>query len=266
MFDMRWNEESGTFDTFGGFENFHSAFGYMSELVEITSEESFTDEGRKVNDPATRAYLPRYDLETGASLYGETPMVFRTPPLTNMTAAELEAVFMGRDPEQRANFYNNQNALIEVIEDALSVDNMTNLHTLMFERQFADGEIDRDVINERGVEQEVQEPEDAPPDERDPDEVPAVDWQWGGGDLDDDDDDDEPNIMQQLQLMDQPDEEDFPINDGEDDNNRQGGNYFISTINSLVKLSQELEDEGKTLDSIEILKVAKKFSNILKKG
>jgi len=238
----------------------------MSELVEITSEESFTDEGRKVNDPATRAYLPRYDLETGASLYGETPMVFRTPPLTNMTAAELEAVFMGRDPEQRANFYNNQNALIEVIEDALSVDNMTNLHTLMFERQFADGEIDRDVINERGVEQEVQEPEDAPPDERDPDEVPAVDWQWGGGDLDDDDDDDEPNIMQQLQLMDQPDEEDFPINDGEDDNNRQGGNYFISTINSLVKLSQELEDEGKTLDSIEILKVAKKFSNILKKG
>jgi hypothetical protein len=272
MFDIRRDPVTGDFKSYGGYSSSHASHAYLSELVEVTSESSHSEDDSSVKDPRTRAYLPRFDLETGESLYGDTPILFRGAHGDNLESDTLRQWLAGQTPEQRMGFFNNQSALVEIIQERLTVGHMNDLSQMFFLQQQADGEVN-DAVLEQGVEQEVGDAPDRPVEDGDDDD--GIDWGFGG---DDGEEDEGMDLLQQMRMRRQPPPdagaEDFPIDDngeeGRDEEEeglgRDAGNYFLSTLNSLVKISEELDKEGKTKDSIEILKLAQKFSNRLKRG
>jgi hypothetical protein len=283
------------FETFDTHDSFHEVFMQIRDIIEAMSYARI-EMSERLTDPVTGASLISIN-EKGLADIKRINRIFYNAPKDNMRSSDLEDIFEKMSEEEK-NKYRTLRSDIEMAQWLLGPLNRINMDQLsiseyeyqlnisaeideaMNEQIANDDPIDDEEAKKRLEEDEKIENDEERGEEEDKenkeDAIVAIDPEV------------EPianpqEIMEQpLNPPNQPPNQpqqniDDLFNDNEEE--EEGFGFMFDEkdgkdevkaskeiINNLLKLSQELDDEGKENESVELLRLAKKFSGNIRKG
>jgi hypothetical protein len=255
--NLIWDEKNQKFISMDIHRNFYEVFEYIQGVTESMAYQFDEQHLRKI-DAGTGALLTPTDA-MGNPLATRIPMVFKNPPRRNITSEELETIFRNMSPEQQAKsrLLWGDEEMHRVFEEVFGPELIGAIDLRDYDYQVANEEVDEEMLAQRAEDEEVEEL----PDVNIPPEAEDV--------VQPEEDDEGIEEEYQAQYAHDPfadmddDEDEFDFGDDDDD---VGPVASTDAINNLVKLSEELDNEGKVAESIELLRLAKKFSRKLRRG
>ena len=273
MLNLYANENTGELESFDLHSSFHEAFSQAREITESMAFLAMEKKDRLI-DPVTGAQLPSEAFRV--------PPVFINDPKDNMRSGELEQIFKSKSDAEKLLYRTKRNdiGMAKMMTEDFSEENMKILNKKEYDYQL-------NISKEINEEMNSQVADDLPVDDiyfdEDGDEIE---------DLDDETPEEEEftvtvapeteQIQDPAAMMEQPpepevvpiedllsdeeEEEDYEDYFGEEEEEGEGVTASKDVINNLIKLSQELDNEGKTAESVELLRLAKRFSGNFRKG
>jgi hypothetical protein len=283
-------------ESFDTHNSFHEALEQICETVETLSYKQM-EKSDKLIDPVTKAVLISIDDE-GFAEGKRASRIFHTPPKGNMRATDLKLIFekMSEEDKEKYRLYRSDSRTAELLFGTFNSPNMDILGREEYGYQMnISGEIDEEMnlqiavdspVDEEGngeeekSEEEIIENEGAHDGEEEKEEMaqtPDVTIDNEVENIENPEDSVEqplnpPPDLPAPQPTHDPfanlniiEEEGFEnmIDEEEEDKKLEASK---EVINNLLKLSQELDDEGKETESKELLRLAKKFSGNIRKG
>jgi hypothetical protein len=262
--NLIWDEEKQSFISHDIHRDFYEVFENIQSLMEIMAYD-FDESFIRKRDAGTRAYLPVVNPDNGEVDFSHLSPLVRTPPPTRYTSEQLEQIYRQLPEEQQIRYrlHRGDEEMYTTFTETFGSEAMAKISEKDFEVQKANGEVSKEVIEDANKAKEPEEGDVADVDVNIPaeaDPVEPVDNPWANDDMFGGFDPlaPAPAPIPAVEVENADDDDD----DDDDGINPQGA----STINNLIALSQELDNEGKTAESIELLRLAKKFSDQLKKG
>jgi len=283
--------EEGKFESFDTHNSFFEAFAQIRDIIEIMAC-LYLEKDRKLIDKVTRASLLEVDENGNLKVENLAP-IFKHSPEGTLRSDELKKIYLEEMTEDERAYYRTVRAdrnMAALIVNVLNDGSMAEINVEEYEAQFKNGEVTLEMNQQKAADPVVVEPafdEDGQPidgenneeenndeDEDQIDIAPEVDEVNDPGEKMEipQQEINAPPVMDFFGLPIGPpkpaakeEEGDEEDKDEEDflelDPNRQAS---TEVINNLLKLSQELDNEGKTNESVELLRLAKKFSGNFK--
>jgi len=286
-----WDEDKQEMSQFGVHNSLLDAFLDVGEITETMAFE-FVEKGTRLTDPGTKTPLISMD-ENGDKNIQRIALVFQRPPADNVTSNQLAYEFYARTPAQRKLYrtIRSDETMRKYFEEIYGDEAMIRINTedLAYMRGVHD--VDQDMLDQVALELEQVLDEGDLLDQEDfeindvGDGAEEVVPEGPEGPEEVTPDLPEVVIDREVDVVEQPGErreqppakqpatpalpglldglqEDFDVDDDDDD----GPQASTDALKNIIKLSQELDNEGKSHESLELLRLAKKFSKNLRKG
>ena len=274
--------EEGKFESYDTHSSFDEAFYQIRDIVD-TMAYGYIERGERLIDPVSQLPLISVD-EAGNPEAHRIPPIFMHAPDQIMRSAKLKAIFAALPEEQKALYRTKRSdlAFAQLLLGPLSDDELDTLSRQEYKHQLEQTkEVNKDINMQVPNDGEMEEGFDydgAGAEDQDGVQEENIE----GVPVGDDDADNQRVIDPEVEDVENPDakreqeaqpeaEDAFAVPEGldvggfggfdlPDDPNKPKKGASVEVIGNLIKLSAELDNEGKTKESIELLRLAKKFS------
>lgn len=288
--NLTFNEETGQFEMEDVFHSMNEAIlsaGILTDNMALPGEEA----PERKSDPVSKVVLRDVNPQNGEIDLNKIQLIMRTPRPNDMHVDELSEIYDKADKQSMAEYRSSlRGTAFSLVTDVFGVDAMTELnrheYTLLVDETGITGE-----NAEQDAKQDIEEEAEEEAEEDVVGDIDDITDEEGNEEGDEDDFDfdfdidvePEAGVAKPVvnEATPQPpkspkkpnskfkidnglDDLDEPDNQGE----KEGQDTLASSsaVKGLLKLSEELDNAGKNTESIELLKIAKKIANKIKKG
>jgi hypothetical protein len=258
-----WDKNKKRFLAMDVYKSFHDVFKSVQFNAELMMHMRDEKHLRK-QDAGTGTFLIPTDV-MGNPLLERVPVGLKNIPKNNMKSEDLEKAFINQPPDVQANsrIKWGDEEMYRAFTETFGPTLMKGIDLRDFEYQEKSGEVNEEIIDQESEGEEDEDLEGNLPDVEIPPEAEDL--------VEEVDEEADEGIEEEYQAQyahdpfaDMDDDEDeFDFGDDDDD---FGPEASTDAIKNLIKLSQELDNEGKVAESIELLRLAKKFSRKLRRG